>query len=74
MVINCHVRHCHSLLLELYDAMTEPKNCLGEILNFAFLLIQFVETDKFLNGKFAFYGLDAIKYLSLTRAEKAGQM
>ena len=55
--------------------MTVPKkNCLGEILNFAFLLIQFVETDKFLNGKFAFYGLDTIKYLSLTRAEKLDQM
>ena len=49
-------------------------NHLGEILNFALLLIQFVETDKFLNGKFAFYGLDTIKYLSLTRAEKLDQM
>ena len=43
-------------------------------MNFALLLIQFVETDKFLNGKFAFYGLDTIKYLSLTRAEKLDQM
>ena len=65
------VTPCYLSLLR-YDGA--KNNCLGEILNFAFLLIQFVETDKFLNGKFAFYGLDAIKYLSLTRAEKAGQM
>ena len=42
----------------------------GEFLNYALLMIQFVETDKFLNGKFAWYGLDVMVYLGLDRAER----
>eukprot|EP00092_Neocalanus_flemingeri_P010764 GFUD01011593.1.p1 GENE.GFUD01011593.1~~GFUD01011593.1.p1 ORF type:complete len:526 (+),score=111.55 GFUD01011593.1:72-1649(+) len=41
-----------------------------EILNYALLMIQFVETNKFLNGKFSWYGLEVIDYLSLSRNER----
>jgi len=44
-----------------------------ELLNFALLLIQFVETNKFLNGKFAWYGLEVMVYLGKERPDrKAG--
>ena len=37
----------------------------GELLNYTLLLVQFVQTDKFLNGHFSWYGTDTIAYLSL---------
>ena len=42
----------------------------GELLNYSLLIIQFVETDKFLNGKFTWYGFDVMIYLGKTRAER----
>jgi len=41
-----------------------------ELLNYAFLLIQFVETNKFLNGKFSWYGLEVLVYLGKDRLER----
>jgi len=41
-----------------------------EILNYALLLMQFVETNNFLNGKFTWYGLDVMNYLGLPRHER----
>ena len=42
----------------------------GELLNYAFLLIQFQETNKFLNGKFSWYGLEVLVYLGKDRLER----
>ena len=40
------------------------------MMNYILLIVQFVETDNFLNGKFATYGYRTLKYLSLTAEEK----
>eukprot|EP00095_Tigriopus_kingsejongensis_P003530 maker-scaffold106_size358372-snap-gene-0.15 protein:Tk03530 transcript:maker-scaffold106_size358372-snap-gene-0.15-mRNA-1 annotation:"innexin inx2" len=41
-----------------------------EFLNFAFLFINFWATDRFLHGKFRYYGIEAIHFSMLTRAEQ----
>ena len=48
--------------------------CPGELLNYALLIIQFAETDKFLNGKFAWYGYDALDYLSSGKEQQKNMM
>ena len=37
--------------------------CPGELLNFILLVIQFDMTDRFLSGKFRWYGWDVVSYL-----------
>ena len=43
---------------------------LGELLNFLLLGIQFNLTNKFLNNKFTWYGLDVINYYSISHKDR----
>ena len=44
---------------------------LCEILNLILVYFNFWATDKFLQGRFKYYGYDVIKFYTLTKAERA---
>ena len=48
--------------------MSDP----GELLNFFLLALQFDLTDRFLSGKFSWYGYETIMYLRMSKAEREG--
>ena len=44
--------------------------CLGELLNFIFLFVQFFATDIFLNYKFRMYGWNVVQYYSYSKRDR----
>lgn len=47
------------MIIQIHDLVP----CPGELLNFILLVIQFDMTDRFLSGKFRWYGWDVVSYL-----------
>ena len=43
---------------------------IGEIMNYVLLLVQFIQTDNFLNHKFIDYGYKAIEYMYMSYEER----
>lgn len=46
------------------------KYIICEVLNFFFIFLNFIFTDKFLQGRFRYYGVEAVQYYFLTQAER----
>ena len=65
----CACKSRQNLETTIYDLIYRP----GELLNFILLAIQFDMTDKFLSGKFSWYGWEVVSYLSMTEGEREGQ-
>ena len=64
-VVEKYVTYFKSILHHINWYFAEYLCC--EISNFGILFFNFWATDKFLEGKFRYYGLDVVHYLQLTR-------